>query len=194
MASASIKRRCQLETGDGDPVRNLCKTLEITIKEETGYEVQILHKEHHYFRTLVATLDTKVPTNVHFILGREGNCIPMAIASLQETFAVAVARLELETSDAKKVRTYREVSLKLGVFLNPHLSLPREPKGNWLIHMENGGSPHCMGLRFENDGTTVVFHEGACVFTATRKDLDSFISVCVWMRIPWYSLRLRMRD
>lgn len=105
------------------------------------------------------------------VLRKAGNCIPHSIACLQPLDTEKEALL-LDGGDPGNVhmqqrgcRTYRQCIDMLGCIVSPVLCQNGNiPTGRFLLHVENGGAPHCVSVeRDEESNTNVTVWEQDCV-------------------------------
>ena len=99
--------------------------------------------------------------SVPHVLSQDGNCIPAAIAQLTGRTAEIASKLQQRTpanaefaqrDTANRVRSYKECAALASVTLVPQADFPTG-SGDYLLHVENGGRPHCAALRTRDDGS-----------------------------------------
>ncbi len=129
------------------------------ILTKTGFRVTIAEKQHLTLfeackkRTIHARdVDTQDQ------LLKKGNCIPCAVAHLLGSSNEVLSRLRNKTAEnlAAQSRGARKYGQWTGTGLGhlvPCEGMPAELSGRYLLHAENGGSPHCVALWCAEDGT-----------------------------------------
>lgn len=147
----------RLGGGSSESVKACCDEFQDSIYAVTGYEVKIVEKKHEYFLeqlrggTATGDADTSVPAK----LRTDGNCIPLAICMLQKTADVIGNRIDIP--DAAKARSYRECQSLCSVMLSPIFCVSSLSPGQWLLHSELLGRPHCIGVRVGVDGNCMLY-------------------------------------
>ena len=155
------RARVALEPGDGTCIANTCAHLAARVKEQTGYSVVLVAKEH---LTFVEALDaepapSREPAAPESMLD-SANCIPLALATVTKEenrwhlFAAEGAGAGART------RAYRDVAADFGVRLEPALSMDDLRPGCWLVHSDNQGMPHCVGLDFQSSDVCILHWKG----------------------------------
>ena len=91
------------------------------------------------------------------VLRGKGNGVPLALACVLQDVP-RIAGLFKDPS-ACAVRVYRTVATVCGVRLEPQLDIELSV-GQWLVHSEHDGLPHCTGLVVHADGETSTLYEG----------------------------------
>ena len=134
----------------------ICEQSEKHILETTGFSVKIREKKHlHVLEMLAAAAKTTSPPKFadDHKLRQAGNCIPHALACLgaasQEKVMAKLSQDSLPENVYMKEtrgRTYKQSSVLCECELHPMLFLEKAPKGKWLLHLENGNSPHCVAV------------------------------------------------
>ena len=158
------KLRCQAEEGADGTATAMCRALEAHVLAETGYKVNIVSKKHQYLRALVRELQAILATVVTSdLLLTAGNCIPLAYAALHNKVDEVVAKVtegDNASASAPTFRTYRDVQAMLGLQLAPCLTIEDLIPGKWLIHAEDNGRPHCIGLDYTSKQNLVLHDSG----------------------------------
>ncbi len=146
------------------------------ICDETKLKVRIRRKEHLCFFDLLArsSRNTEHVDSVDDVLLSKGNCIP---AALLDSVAGKEAKLD-ELRDNNKqsnvqvsvrdARTYRSVQTNYGVRLLPSQGYRVTRPGEYLVHAECDGKPHCVRVVRVDD--TVVVCNGRARHTIDAKD------------------------
>ena len=146
------KARVSSEAEGGSGIPEMRERLQDYVKLQTGYRVVIVAKEHLTFmeglqREPSAACAPALPE--HMLA--PGSCIPLALASVAAAEGLWARYQEDLASPASqrpgRARAYRDVAADAGVRLSPALDTAELRAGSWLLHMENGGRPHCVGLR-----------------------------------------------
>ena len=157
-------------------VDEFCESCARTIREKTGFSVQIRVKEHYNFKTLLGKLDSKETVACPEILLKHGNCI---LASLHHLgFAEQAGSMASTVVGPAHVffarrgcRTYEQVKDSAGLRLFPRL--PRrelKPGEKILLHLASGGKPHCVAAEVTADGV-VQITDGAERVAASLADM-----------------------
>ena len=160
---------------DNMSVEDACKQSEDHIANELGICVTIRQKHHYYFTELLELHDCdNLEKPNHPVLGRDGNCIPLAISILFPEHTQAMIDLVGDGSYAG--RSYREcmnpASLHGVPFSVPDLfrGVANIAEGRYLLHVETSGIPHCMAMAVDKSGNVRIMDEGRC----WRMDLSKF--------------------
>ncbi|CAJ1423131.1 unnamed protein product, partial [Effrenium voratum] len=134
----------------------ICEQSEKHILETTGFSVKIREKKHlHVLEMLAAAAKTTSPPKFadDHKLRQAGNCIPHALACLgAASLEKVMAKLSQDSLPENvymketRGRTYKQSSVLCECELHPMLFLEKAPKGKWLLHLENGNSPHCVAV------------------------------------------------
>ncbi|CAE7603156.1 unnamed protein product [Symbiodinium natans] len=143
---------------EGKSVEDLCKSIQRRVKDATGFEVVLREKRHRsVLQILSDTARSKVGSSLPMesVLRQNGNCIPAAVALLLAKISDVEEALSdngcRENASFKKraLRSYRDCAtlLHLQFLPQPDLSLGCWKPGNFLLHVEHEGQPHCVGLR-----------------------------------------------
>ena len=111
-----------------------------------------------------------------------GNSIVSALAGLlykraQLQATLSEASVESNQARARKLRTYREAAGMCQTELRSMFlqqSLPAT--GQWLVHTENNGRPHCFGMDCHD--ADIVFFIDKNSFTLTRQIANSVFLTC----------------
>lgn len=174
----------------GYAVDDLRKASESHIERCTGFRVCIREKQHSTVLECVEKFSEERQekmTTGQRELDKRGNCIPAAIAALLSKQDMVEEALEAN-SENPKLRSYAECELLCQVKLIPHLSFQELKQGNFLLHSEAGGKPHCVGLHLY-DGDLCIVYDASCVFKLSRASLEDAInsgtdsSTCVFFRL-----------
>ena len=132
----------------------MCGLLQEGVKTTTGYEVKVVVKEHLTLNEYVRRLrgEPQDPTIPDYML-RPGNCIPLSMGSatgdrhtwpqFAEPLPPDAARADIPT------RRYREVALDMHKRLVAFSDTSPLSEGRWLIHAEDSGHPHCIGVHVQ---------------------------------------------
>ena len=148
--------------------RNFREESEAVIHEHTGYVVQMKKKEHLPFMMHIASsaarresVSGRFDANTRVLLDC-GECVPCAMAHSTCKYATVAQHIANRTVArmASKLRggwSYRSWSglVKLKKYLVAVRGLPNAP-GKWLLHVDNGFSPHCVACAWgANDEVSV---------------------------------------
>ena len=172
-------------------VTELCKACESHIQTATGFRVHIREKQH---RTVLQAIEQRALQEPKMItnqcqLEKHGNCIPAAIAATLGRQAFVEEALAAESHENRPRRSYGECEGLCKVKLIPYLTFGELKDGNYLLHSEAGGNPHCVGFSLASDADACVVHDTDCVYKlskealneATHSGVDS--STCVYFRV-----------
>ncbi len=129
-----------------------CQLCSERINKETGYRVRIREKTHHYFRDILAkkARSCEQVYDIDEVLLRPGNCIVAAISHCVEDSTQLLEKLR-DASDAanvaavsRRARTYKQAAKIACVDLLPQQGIRIEAPGDYLLHTEGDGCPHCV--------------------------------------------------
>ncbi len=155
------------------------KASEEFILKKTGYVVELVEKNHDFFLALAAaTASSSTSAKTPAVLLEQGNCIPCAIGNVLGDFGEVMEALaaknpaNLEAS-SRGVRKYRQWACVLTKHLLPSEGLTIEKAGLYLVHAENGGSPHCVAVRTCEDGACHLYDGGRSYVTSVRQLKDN---------------------
>lgn len=142
-------------SAEGLDAAKLCSSSAAYIEESTGFKVNVREKQH---KTVLEVLEQKASTSTRrplgdrHILRESGNCIPAAIAALSSSEEQIVAALRVEDSEencfhqTRGCRSYKQCQKLFQVKLLPSLDISSIDSGNYLLHTESSGKPHCVAL------------------------------------------------
>ena len=123
------------------------------IQQITGYRVAIIQKQHDFFfiNVLKDAAQTCETSNRSKKLCAPGNCIPAALGSILQCEAAVIKELDKKTAtntsaSVRQARSYKDWARYKDHVLSPSYGLPSFEDGNYLIHADCGGSPHCVGM------------------------------------------------
>ena len=126
-------------------------------------------------------------------LQEDGNCILLAIAYLTGRYAdantLAIEPLHPSVKGlSPTVRTYRSCLAGMRVSAEPLLDFDSRQNGEWLIHTNHDGRPHCIAVRvIENACNCYV---GDCVYTIDVPTFVGVLTTCIDRRSMVYMLSL----
>ena len=158
----------RVSPAESGTTEEVCNKLQEHVKQTTGFDVVVREKVHRTVLQIILEEATSKRVSVlspNSVLRGTGNCIPAAVSLLLERTSdveqAVVADSQGQGAESRaptrpSTRSYRECEKLLGVNLIPHLpendstSMQLQP-GNFLLHMENGGTPHCVGLCVPDD-------------------------------------------
>ena len=158
----------------GDPEMFAKESMEY-IKNKTGYNVEIVQKKHYYFIELIQQRNKgcKQLTSLGFPNGY--NCIPSSMSRLLPLkFAEIKAKVDNSAAEniASKLRgarKYQSWDSLVGYDLLPKDGLCVDSGDMFLIHCEQSGVPHCIGLR--RDGTAWLAYDLDKEYKLTEEQL-----------------------
>ena len=141
----------------------LCTHFSHEIKVRTGFNVRIVVKTHRSFAELCFA-DTHVQQrdDIHPIMRESGNCIPLAVSlAMPSTTSFLTDYLQQDVeanANAKrfKSKSYESVMKATKLHAVPSTGLQIEAGGKYLLHMENGGHPHCLACVVDENGEAMV--------------------------------------
>ncbi|CAE7704017.1 unnamed protein product, partial [Symbiodinium necroappetens] len=163
----------------------LCTHFAEHIKAVTGFDVVIVEKKHLLFSEMCFESEDKTDKlDFDTVLTAPGNCICLALANLFPSRLDQVKKwvraATSENADAERTcsRSYKKTLQGLKVHAVPSMEPVFQIGGNYLIHMENGGRPHCIScvVRAEND---VVLVDSRGRTYSTVSQVASFAETCV---------------
>lgn len=178
---------------EGMSADDICQSSEDFIAKSTGFRVRIREKKHmtvlQMIRSLASNQEILMPTGSP--LEAAGNCILAAIAWFGDAKRIVQAISEEEARDFRR-RSYAE-GAKLGhVELVPCMDAEKMASGNYLLHSEGTGTPHCVAVRWD-DGSQgndpCVVCDTDCEYTIDRMSLLQAVasgvdgSTCVFFRV-----------
>ncbi len=105
--------------------------------------------------------DAPLPPNAA-VLRRDGNCIPLGLWRLLDSHRPSI--LETASRDSlvnraaasRGVRSYSECWTEYGLCGTPHLGFEPAGGGDFLLHVEDHGRPHCIPVRVDAGRNTVL--------------------------------------
>jgi hypothetical protein len=164
-----IRLNCDYRTVADEPqdVEELMRRCEEHIAKQTGFEVQFKVKKHQYFSELIvwhAVSTMKV--TVADIFKKRGNCIPLALAHLTGKHEAIETKLNDPNNRGnvyaaqRFCRSYSQALQLADLHLVPVPGFGIDSDGNYLLHTEGNGNPHCFGVRVENAKSTVIIWDG----------------------------------
>ena len=174
---------------------DLCRTSQEHIKAKTGFDVCVREKHHltvlQHLRQIASSVrgSSLAQGSCLFL---DGNCIPAAVALLFNTVARVekfVSNVNLSANKAFQqsgCRSYAEIQEMLGLSVIPLPAadvLQLEP-GEYLLHLEDAGKPHCVGVRVRAASQVVIYTaaqmlemELPTLKTAVSRGIDSCASL-----------------
>ena len=161
----------------------MCARMATFVKQATGYDVLIVAKSHFYLlEHLEGVPREPVDPTPHCRLLDAGNSIPLALTLLtgkDDPAAQYTSELVHPSQpEAPLSRAYRDVGLVFRVTLVPTVDRSRLRVGRWLLHVENGGLPHCVALDFRTPEECIVLWKGfktVMSFAVLRGLIDSSV-------------------
>jgi hypothetical protein len=165
-------------------VDDICRQCEHHIAEKTGFHVRIKEKKHRYILEILhaKAIETKDPRfhDAHR-LRQTGNCIPHSLACLEalpddkEAALADMANPHNVHMQQRGCRTYEQCVELLGCKLRPVLPQQQDlPAGSFLLHVENGGRPHCVAVRRDEDEPVTIW-DTDCEFQVAATDFRAAI-------------------
>ncbi len=156
-------------------VEEFCRLCSDHIYDETKLKVRIRQKEHLCFLDLLvkSARKTEYVDSVDDVLLQRGNCIPAALLDSVADKDAKVAALKDNSKQSnaqasgRGARTYRSVQADYGVRLLPCQGYRVLRPGQYLLHAECNGQPHC--VRAVRDGDTVVVCNWRARYTVDAK-------------------------
>ena len=165
-------------------VERLCEESATAIKEKTGFEVKIVRKQHLYFREWCRTPSERSEVVVEDLLLTQGNCIPLALARLfpdkKPDILSEIRKASHQNCEAVKVgsRSYRSVCESLKIHAVPSLGLNVTKPGQYLLHCEHDGKPHCVSCTC-NENNLIEIGDGKYVTRMMLSELQKFASEAI---------------
>ena len=141
----------------------LCQHFQEAIDADTGFKVAIVVKKHQLLSELLFGSDAQIE-RLEFAtcLTAAGNCICLASSVLfPDRLSAAKAYLEEDTpqnADAKRMgsRSYESVFTALKLRGMPSMTTNFQVGGKYLLHMENGGRPHCIACEVQSSDAVLL--------------------------------------
>lgn len=169
-------------------IEDLCDACQAHIEKTTGFQVKIREKRQG---TVLQNIKMASEQELSMVTGdsvleQNGNCIPAAIANMLGKRSETQEALAGD-SDAYVLRSYKQCEILCNVKLVPHLQFEDLKVGNFLLHSEGNGKPHCVGLCIESDSCLVYDVDG--VYKLSRMSAAQAIvsgadaSTCVYFRV-----------
>jgi hypothetical protein len=154
----------RISTVDAVSIADVCTQSEAYIKRMTGFEVRIREKTHKL--VLQAMKEAAVAGPAVYaaddVLCKAGNCIPHALACLEmlEPGHMYVLNNGTDQNNVymqqRGSRTSRQCMNMFGCSFSVALLTDGEvPEGKFLLHCENGGRPHCVGVHVTQESEEV---------------------------------------
>ncbi|CAK8985344.1 MOB kinase activator 1A (Mob1 alpha) (Mob1A) (Mob1 homolog 1B) (Mps one binder kinase activator-like 1B) [Durusdinium trenchii] len=150
----------------GISIEEVCKQSASYILDKTGFKVTIREKRHETVNALIkkaAACAKRAPFPTDHVYCVPGNCIPHALASLGAITEEKVSLLTEACPDnaymqQRGCRTYLQCSNMFHCSFSPVLCTQSfDFRGNFLLHSENGGSPHCVAVKQDEEDKLIVF-------------------------------------
>ena len=150
----------------GISIEEVCKQSASYILDKTGFKVTIREKGHETVNALIkkaAACAKRAPFPTDHVYCVPGNCIPHALASLGAITEEKVSLLTEACPDnaymqQRGCRTYLQCSNMFHCSFSPVLCTQSfDFRGNFLLHSENGGSPHCVAVKQDEEDKLIVF-------------------------------------
>ncbi|CAK9044838.1 Uncharacterized protein SCF082_LOCUS25417, partial [Durusdinium trenchii] len=161
IGAQKLSRRAQ-----GISIEEVCKQSASYILDKTGFKVTIREKRHETVNALIkkaAACAKRAPFPTDHVYCVPGNCIPHALASLGAITEEKVSLLTEACPDnaymqQRGCRTYLQCSNMFHCSFSPVLCTQSfDFRGNFLLHSENGGSPHCVAVKQDEEDKLIVF-------------------------------------
>ena len=165
-------------------VERLCDDLATAIKGKTGFGVKIVRKQHLYFREWCRTPSERSEVAVEELLLTQGNCIPLALARLfpdRKPYVFSeIRKTSHQNCEAAKVgsRSYRSVCDSSNLQAVPCLGLDITKPGQYLLHCEHDGKPHCLSCTC-NENNLIEIGDGKYVTRMMLSELRKFASEAI---------------
>ena len=135
----------------------LCDEAASAILKTTGFTVTIVEKRQLFFKELCASPVERVEEQIDAELLKRGNCIPLAMARLlpakkdQILKALTAANHKNAEAEQSGSRCYNFLLKEMSIWAAPRLGLDTQKPGNFLLHMEDKGTPHCVACRIRDN-------------------------------------------
>jgi len=161
--------RVKLDTTES--VESICSKCSEYVQTRTGFSIKLREKRHAYVVEAVRSSAESVEQmdEVPEVYTRNGNCIPLALYRLHgssaelDAFLGDDAHQENRRAETRGHRSYAEVARLFKVSLHGSHGPQQWLPGNYLLHSEPSGKPHCNAFQVADDAATVV------LFTAKEK-------------------------
>ena len=156
-----------IRVGGIDPavdVKTLCDEATQAIQEKTQFDVSVVENLHLFFRELCRSPpeSSEVPVE-HEELLAQGNCIPLALVRLLpdrlEDVLKVLNKKDHKNAAAKRsgTRCYSFMLNELSIQVAPRYGLRLEGAGQYLLHSEHDGNPHCLGCHIRDNGLVEIW-------------------------------------
>jgi hypothetical protein len=147
----------------GCDVEALCTRCSEHIAASTGFVVVIREKKHYTFEEMLRAkaVERESVSNMPDIYKGPGSCIPSALWCLAgDTQQIRDRLSDMSHPDnvvaqRRRCRNYRTVCSLTGRQLTPDLGLCLEEPGDYLLHAEGNGDPHCIAARVPESRTPI---------------------------------------
>ena len=165
-----------------EPISNvaeLCQDITLHVAKETGFTVQLKEKKHYPLFAMMHSLSKVQDTTsvaLPDILKQDGQCIPVALQTLGRLHSGIVRDLESASTTVAN-RSYRDVLAmsKIGVACIS-LGISMDSEGDYLLHAENDGLPHCVAIR--RSGSEVTLWQAGVAHCMSYASLLSCLMEC----------------
>eukprot|EP00438_Fugacium_kawagutii_P003693 Skav206833 [mRNA] locus=scaffold3672:167985:175192:- [translate_table: standard] len=181
----------RVSTFENHSVEEICQSSEKHIENQTGFCVKILEKQHQtVLQQVRACAEEEIPSMSagNSLLEKMGNCIPAALASLQDKDRIS--NLLAGEAEQPMARSYRQCEALCNVKLVPCLEFAKVKTGIFLFHSESGGMPHCVSLHIDEDGSLPIWaHDVGCSYKIKQSSLEDALeagvdsSTCVFFQV-----------
>ena len=177
-----------IRVGGIDPavdVKTLCDEAMQAIQETTQFNVSVVEKRHLFFRELCRSPpeSSEVPIE-NEELPAQGNCIPLALVRLLPDKLEDVLKL-LNKKDHKNAaarrtgsRCYGFILKQLSIAVAPRYGLMLDGAGQYLLHSEHDGNPHCLSCHIRDNGLVEIW-DGVYKTRMNKSELMQFGAVAL---------------
>ena len=178
----------RLDADFSNGVADYCDKAQEHILSHTGFRIRIKEKTHLPFNESIAAKanESHVIQELDEVLEQPGNCIPCALFHLVPNAHNLLAKLKDDAGPDnvvamnRRVRTYKDSQRLSGVALHPSLGFNVRTVGNYLIHSEGHGRPHCIAIKVTGtQANDAELFDGKQVWKISRQALQSCAGECV---------------
>lgn len=151
-----------------EDVAKIIQESEEHIRKSTGFDVKVVEKRHTHvleaIKQKAKSSATGEPDEFPDALKKHGNCIPSSLWHLVASKKDLVRKIEAEHPQntyclERGHRSYRQCCELFGIELGATLGISSPPPHSFLLHTENGGTPHCVAVKLDKGNATVHDHD-----------------------------------
>ena len=177
-----------IRVGGIDPavdVKTLCDEAMQAIQEKTQFNVSVVEKRHLFFRELCRSPPERSEVAIeNDELLAPGNRIPLALVRLLpgrlEDVLKFLNKKDHKNAAARRTgsRCYSFILKELSIGVAPRYGLMLDGAGQYLLHSEHDGNPHCVGCHFRDNGLVEIW-DGVYKTRVNKSELMQFGAVAL---------------